>query len=45
MTLSANTNYNLHKLILTNIYSPSMVPSGRYNQFRYKLYTTSNSAT
>jgi hypothetical protein len=22
-----------------------MVPSGRYNQFRYKLYTTSNSAT
>lgn len=41
MTLSANTGYNLHTLTLIGIYSPSKVPSGRYNQYRFKLFTSS----
>jgi hypothetical protein len=45
MTFIANTNYNLHTLTITGVYSPSKVPSGRYNQYRFKLFTTTNSAT
>lgn len=41
MTLSASTAHNLHTLTLTNIYSPSKVPAGRYNQYRFKLFTSS----
>lgn len=42
MTLSAATSYNLHTLILNNIYSPSKVPDGRYNQYRFKLFMSTD---
>lgn len=43
MTLSAATSYNLHTVILTGIYSPSKVPDGRYNQYRFKLFMSTDS--
>lgn len=44
MTISTSTANNAHTLTLTNIYSPSKVPSGRYNQYRFKLFTSSTLA-
>jgi hypothetical protein len=45
MTLSASTNDRYHQLTLNGIYSPSKVPPDCYNQYRFKLFTTSNSGT
>ena len=40
MTLSATTSYNLHTLMLKNLYSPSKLPEGRNNQYRFELFLT-----
>lgn len=42
MTLSAATATNLHTLRISNIYSPSKIPEGRYNQYRFKLFMSTD---
>lgn len=38
MTVNTGTSHNLHTISLKNIYSPSKLPEGKYNQYRFKLF-------
>ena len=41
MTIGTTTNTDLHTLTLQDIYSPSKLPEGRNNQYRFKLFMSS----
>ena len=45
MTINANTGTGAHTLTLTGVYSPSKLPSGRNNQYRFKLFTSAAETT
>lgn len=38
MTVNTGTSHNLHTIKLKSIYSPSKLPEGKYNQYRFKLF-------
>lgn len=38
MTINDTTGHNLHTLSLKNLKSPSKLPEGRFNQYRFKLF-------
>ena len=44
MTISTSSSYRYHTLTLTGLYSPSKVPTERYNQYRFALFTSSTAA-
>lgn len=43
MTIGSTTSSSEHTLILRNIYSPSKLPEGRFNQYRFKLFVADGS--
>ena len=43
MSISATTSHNAHTLTLSNLNSPSKLPEGRNNQYRFKLFKADGS--
>lgn len=44
LTISTATNYRYHTLKLSGLYSPSKVPTEKYNQYRFALFTSTAAA-